>query len=96
MTARKTQRNNRSGIPGLRLYMDRSKGQKPTLQVQASWTADGRRCSTHYSVAAHGAIGATTLALLARELRGGHLVGMSARQAWARMKAAYQVKESAP
>ena len=89
MTARKTQRNNRSGINGLRVYMDTSKGAQPTLHVQASWTADGRVCSTHYSTRAHGCIGATELAIKAREQRGGQPVGLSARQAWGRMKAAY-------
>lgn len=70
--------------------MDRSKGQPPTLQVQASWvTDDGRVCSTHYSTKAHGPIGATELAIKAREERGGPPVGLSARQAWARMKARY-------
>ena len=87
---RAVQRNNASGINGLRLYMDRSKGQPPTLQVQASWvTDDGRVCSTHYSTKAHGPIGATELAIKAREQRGGPPVGLSARQAWARMKARY-------
>lgn len=86
---RKLQTNNRSGIDGLRLYMDRSKGQAPTLQVQASWVSDGRRCSTHYSTKAHGPIGATALAIKAREERGGQPVGLSPRQAWARMKARY-------
>lgn len=86
---RAMQTNNRSGIDGLRLYMDTSKGQAPTLHVQASWTVDGQPCSTHYSTKAHGCIGATELAIKAREQRGGPPVGLSARQAWARMTARY-------
>lgn len=91
MTERRMQRNNRSGINGLRLYMDTSKGQPPTLHVQASWVRDGKVCSTHYSTKAHGCIGATDLAIRAREQRGGPPVGLTARQAWGRMKAAYGV-----
>ena len=86
---RAVQRNNSSGIAGLRLYMDTSRGQPPTLQVQSSWVTDGRRCSTHYSTRAHGCIGATEMAIRAREERGGPPVGLTARQAWARMKARY-------
>lgn len=87
---RAVQRNNASGINGLRLYMDRSKRQAPILHVQASWvTEDGRVCSTHYSTKAHGCIGATELAIQAREERGGPPVGLTARQAWARMTARY-------
>lgn len=86
---RAMQRNNRSGINGLRLYMDTSKGQPPTLHVQASWTRDGRVCSTHFSTRAHGCIGATALAIQARQQRGGVPVELTARQAWARMRARY-------
>ncbi len=87
---RAVQRNNASGINGLRLYMDTSKRQAPILHVQASWvTDDGRVCSTHYSTKAHGCIGATERAIKAREERGGPPVGLSARQAWGRMKARY-------
>lgn len=95
MMPRAVQHNNASGINGLRLYMDTSRGQPPTLQVQASWVADGRLCSTHYSTKAHGPIGATELAISAREQRGGPPVGLSARQAWARMKARYAGRNAA-
>lgn len=84
------QRNNRSGINGLRLYMDTSKGQPPTLHVQASWARDGRVCSTHYSTRSNGCLGATQKALQAREAGTGQPMGLTARQAWARMQASYR------
>jgi hypothetical protein len=89
LDSRALQRNNRSGLSGLRLYVDTSKGAAPTLHVQASWSIEGRVCSTHYSTKAHGCIGATRLAILAREQRGGHVTQLTARQAWARMRARY-------
>lgn len=80
-------RNNTSGVVGLRLYLKRQQRGRPTWRVQASWRSGGQLHSTEYSVDAHGPLRATELAILARERGMGTVMGLSARGAWARLRA---------
>lgn len=83
-----TRSNNTSGVIGLRLHLKRPQRGRPTWRVQASWRRRGTLCSTEFSVAAHGPIKATELAIQARERGSGVAVGMTARSAWLRLQAA--------
>jgi hypothetical protein len=79
------QANNTSGLVGIRprweLFSDH-----PYLYFVASWSVNGKACSTSYSAEKHGKIGALTLAMERREKATGVRYPMTPRQAWNRMK----------
>lgn len=84
------QRNNTSGVNGIRIAWRRSEDPDgaPSLQVQASWRdkRTGKPRSTCYSVEKHGRLGATALAIAARAKGTGKPAEGSARQVWARIR----------
>ena len=79
------QSNNSSGLIGIRpryeLYSDH-----PYLYFVASWSVDGKACSTSYSAEKHGKLGALKLAMERREKATGMRYALTARQALNRMK----------
>ena len=78
---------NRSGIVGIRPMYGRPKGDGvPVLRIQASWKVGDRCGSTSFSTDRHGRLGAVALAISAREKGMGQSVGLTPRQAWARMQ----------
>ena len=84
--ARKTaQANNTSGLIGVRprytLFSD-----TPYLSFVASWSKDGKACSTSFSAEKHGMLGALKLAMERREKATGVRYELSPRQALNRMK----------
>ena len=79
------QANNTSGLVGVRpryeLYSDH-----PYLYFVASWSVNGRACSTSFSAEKHGKLGALALAMERREKATGTRYTLTPRQAWNRMK----------
>ena len=77
--------NNTSGVVGIRpryeLYSDHLR-----LSFVASWSENSKACSTSFSTAKHGLIGALKLAMARREEATGQPCELSARQALNRMK----------
>ena len=71
--------NNTSGVVGLGL---RLVGSDATLSVTVAWREGGRGCATTFSTSKHGRIGATELAMRAREQKTGVPYDITARQAW--------------
>ena len=65
---------------GLRTVVDAAGRTRVT--VKAAWSDGDRARSTSYSVARHGKIGATELAIRARESGAAMRYSMSARQVW--------------
>jgi hypothetical protein len=81
----KAQSNNSSGLVGIRpryeVYSDH-----PYLYFVASWSVDGKACSTSYSAEKHGTLGALKLAMERREMATGVRYTLTARKALNRMK----------
>lgn len=79
------QANNKSGLVGIRPRWELF-SEHPYLYFVASWSVNGKACSTSYSAEKHGKIGALTLAMERREKATGVRYAMTPRQAWNRMK----------
>ena len=79
------QANNTSGLVGIRpRYVQFS--EHPYLYFVASWSVNGKACSTSYSAEKHGKIGALQLAMERRAKATGVRYDVTPRQAWNRMK----------
>jgi hypothetical protein len=79
------QANNTSGLVGIRPRYELF-SEHPYLYFVASWSKNGKACSTSYSAEKHGKIGALQLAMERREKATGVRYSISPRQAWNRMK----------
>lgn len=104
--ARAVQSNNRSRIPGIRPCY-RTYSHKAYLYIQVSWSEPKkeydyskrkhvmrpRACSTAFSVAKYGPLGAVERALVLRASKTGEPMPCSARQAWEWMKPLIEAKE---
>ena len=77
-------KNNTSGLVGIGL---RAVGAEGVIYITSSWREDGHARATSYSIARHGRIRATELALRAREAGTGVRYGVTARKAWLLMSA---------
>ena len=77
--------NNTSGLVGIRpsyaVFSD-----EPYLYFAVSWSEGGRQRCTSYSAQKHGLLGALQMAMDRREKGTGVRSGLTARQAWNRMK----------
>jgi hypothetical protein len=77
--------NNTSGLVGIRpryvVFSD-----TPYLYIVASWSKDGRACSTSFSAERHGLVGAIKLAIERRTKATGVACTLTPRQALNRMK----------
>ena len=79
------QANNTSGLIGIRpRYVLFS--EHPYLYFVASWSVDGKACSTGYSAERHGKLGALKMAMDRREKATGTQHDLTPRQALNRMK----------
>jgi hypothetical protein len=80
-----TASNNTSGLIGIRpryvMFSDH-----PYLYIVASWSKNGRACSTSFSAERHGLVGAIELAMARRAEATGVRAGLTPRQALNRMK----------
>ena len=74
--------NNMSGIIGIGLRTRIDAAGCTQLSVKASWSESDRSRGTSYSVARHGKLGATELAVRARESGAAMRYSMSVRQVW--------------
>ena len=74
--------NSTSGVIGIGLRTLIDAAGRTRLTVQAAWSDGDRSRSTSYSVARHGKLGATELAMRARESGAAMRYAMSARQVW--------------
>jgi AP2 domain len=79
------QANNTSGLVGIRPRYELF-SEHPYLYFVASWSKNGKACSTSFSAEKHGKIGALQLAMERREKATGVRYSVSPRQAWNRMK----------
>jgi hypothetical protein len=77
--------NNTSGLVGIRPRYELF-SEHPYLYFVASWSKNGKACSTSYSAEKHGKIGALQLAMERRAKATGVRYDVTPRQAWNRMK----------
>lgn len=87
---------NAHGLPGLRLVYRPSRRAEdpPRLCVVATGIRKGQAFGRCYSTDKHGAIGAATLALQAREKLAGVRLGLTPRQVWNRISAAFEARQT--
>ena len=84
------QANNTSGMVGIRPRYELF-SEHPYLYFVASWSVNGKACSTSFSAEKHGKLGALKLAMARREKATGVRYDVTPRQAWNRMKHLVQV-----
>ena len=82
--------NNTSGLVGIRPRYELF-SEHPYLYFVASWSVNGKACSTGFSAEKHGKLGALKLAMDRREKATGVRYDLTPRQAWNRMKHLVQV-----
>lgn len=84
------QRNNTSGIPGLRLRHRYTRTGLLRWFIEVSWQRPGaKRAGTSIPVRPDDYLKATLRALIIRKTHGGHVEHLSARRAWSMMADAY-------
>jgi hypothetical protein len=79
------QANNSSGVVGIRPRYEMF-SEHPYLYFVASWSMNGKACSTSFSANKHGMVGALKLAMERREKATGVRYDFTARQALNRMR----------
>lgn len=83
--------NNASTINGIRLCWETYSSGRSYLSVIATWSRDKRAHATKFSVNKHGAVEAVRLAMREREKGAGMIFDITPRQAWLRLKQAYDI-----